>query len=245
VKSTYTSSELFHFVGRQFPDDDEANYQTLLKVLGTGCVSHPPHRPDWGMVSHHIDFTKRLIDGNLMVSTITCYCDIPVDHLPLHVKKYGRFGLSFKREYLLRYGARPVLYFPYSKSDHGNAFGGRLLLSDIEVVFRAFHHNVLNHRVKGRLPSRAIGDPPATPEATLLALDTVLLQNFLAFIKPFDADLPDDHPDNYYLEREWRKFGNLIFKPKDVSRVVVACGFENRLRADAPGYVTVQVTSIP
>jgi hypothetical protein len=82
VKSAYTSGELFHFVGRLFSDDDEANYQTLLKVLRSGCVSHPPHRPDWGIVSHHIDFTKRLIDEELIVSTITCYCDIPVDHLP-------------------------------------------------------------------------------------------------------------------------------------------------------------------
>jgi len=65
VKSAYTSGELFHFVGRPFPDDDEANYQTLLKVLRSGCVSHPPHRPDWGIVSHHIDFTKRLIDEEL------------------------------------------------------------------------------------------------------------------------------------------------------------------------------------
>jgi hypothetical protein len=239
VKSTYTSNELFHFVGSRSPCDDEANYQTLLKVLHSGCVSHSPHQPDRGIVAHHIDFTKRLIAGELIVSTITCYCDIPVEHLPLHMEKYGKFGLSFTREHLICHGARPVSYFPYGKSDAGNAFGGRLLLSDIEAVFRAFHHNVLNHRVTGRYPSRAIGDPPATPEATLLAIDSVLLQNFLAFIKPFDADLPDDHPENYYLEREWRKLGNLVFQPEDVSRVVVARGFESRLQADAPAYPTV------
>jgi hypothetical protein len=244
VKSTYTSNELFHFVGRRSPDDDEANYQILLKVLRKGSVSHPPHGRDRGIVSHNIDFTKRLIAGELLVSTITCYCDIPVDHLPLHVKKYGRFGLSFTRDFLIRYGARPVSYFPYSQSDAGDALGGRLLLSDIEVVFRAFHHNVLNHRVKGRIPTRAISEPPKTPEATLAALDNVLVEHFLAFIKPFDADLPDDHPENYYLEREWRKFGNLIFKPEDVSRVVLASGFEDRLQVDAPGYAMVSVFGI-
>ena len=67
----------------------------------------------------------------------------------------------------------------------------------------------------------------------------MLLQNFLAFIKPFDADLPDDHPESYYLEREWRKLGNLTFKPERVSRVVVARGFENRLKADAPDFRTL------
>ena len=113
------------------------------------------------------------------------------------------------------------------------------MLSDIDAVFRAFHHKVLNHRVKGRFPTRAVGAPPETPEATLSAIDSVLVQHFLAFIKAFDADLQDDDPENYYLEREWRKLGNLIFKPEDVSGVVVARGFEKRLQADAPSHATV------
>ena len=52
----------------------------------------------------------------------------------------------------------------------------------------------------------------------------------------FDADLPDDSPDNYYLEREWRKHGNLKFTPADVVRVIVASGFEDRLRSDVPAF---------
>jgi len=218
---------------------DEANYQTLLKVLRSGRIAHSPNVPEWGIVSHNVDFTKHLINGQLIDSTITCYCDIPLDHLPLHLNKYGRFGISFARDYLIRYGARPVLYFPYSKSETGNAFGGALLLSEIETVFKAFHHNVLNHRIKDQMPTRAVGESPKTPEATLSALDTVVLQHFLAFIKPFEADLADDDPENYYLERELRKFGNLVFKPENIWSVVVGLGFEKRISEDAPGFGTV------
>jgi len=78
MKSTYTSDELFHFVGRRAPRDHEANYQTLLKVLRTERVSHPPHGTDWGIVSPNLDLTRRLISEELIVSTVTCFCDIPV-----------------------------------------------------------------------------------------------------------------------------------------------------------------------
>jgi abortive phage resistance protein AbiGi (putative antitoxin) len=234
VKSTYTSDELFHFVGRRSPGDDEANYQTLLKILRVGCVSHPPHGRDWGIVSTKLDLTRRLISGELVVSTVTCFCDIPVDHLALHVRKYGKFGLSFRRSYLLRFGARPVFYFPCAKSDAGSVFGGSVLLDDIEKVYRGFRNHFVN-AVKGR-HSRRIGEEPATPDDAVLALNNMLLRDFLAYIKPFDANLADDSPENYYLEREWRKHGNLEFPPPEVVRVIVASGFEDRLRRDAPGF---------
>jgi hypothetical protein len=235
MKSTYTSDELFHFVGRRAPGDHEANYKTLLKVLRSGCVSHPPHGEDWGIVSTKLDLTRRLISGELVVSTVTCFCDIPVEHLALHVQKYGMFGLSFHRKFLLKYSARPVLYFPYAASDPGNAFGGSVLLDDIDQVYRAFRHHFVDHKTAGR-HNRRIGEQPSTAEGTIVAMDGILQKNFLAYIKPFNADLADADADNYYLEREWRKHGNLKFTAADVARVIVASGFEERLRRDAPGF---------
>ena len=104
MQSTYTSDELFHFVGRRAPGDHEANYQTLLKVLRGGCVSHPPHGRDSGIVSVNVNLARELISGGMVVPTVTCFCDIPVDHLALHVRKYGTFGLSIKRHLLIAAG---------------------------------------------------------------------------------------------------------------------------------------------
>ena len=107
------------------------------------------------------------------------------------------------------------------------------MLTDIEQVYRGFRRHHVYHRVKGRF-NRAVGEQASTPEGAIAALDNFLLMEFFAFLKPFDTDLPDDSADNYYLEREWRKRGNLQFTPGDVMRVVVAAGFEDRLRTDAP-----------
>ena len=49
-----------------------------------------------------------------------------------------------------------------------------------------------------------MGTTPSTEdEAVHLMASTFELQ-FLAYLKPFNSDLPHDHRDNYYAEREWR-----------------------------------------
>src|SRR5260370_30633322 len=57
-----------------------------------------------------------------------------------------------------------------------------------------------------------------------------------SFVKFFDHRLPDDHPDNYYFEREWRLIGNLQFEPGDIRTIVVPRSYAERLAADLPEY---------
>ena len=39
---------------------------------------------------------------------------------------------------------------------------------------------------------------------------------------------------NYYMEREWRKYGNMQFEINDLTKVIVAVGYEERLEKDYP-----------
>ena len=41
---------------------------------------------------------------------ICCLSEIPIQHLPYHAKRYGRFAIGFHRESCLQKGFRPVLY---------------------------------------------------------------------------------------------------------------------------------------
>jgi ribosomal protein L24E len=41
---------------------------------------------------------------------MVCFCDIPIGDLGIHIKKYGQFGLAFKKSFLIERGANPVLY---------------------------------------------------------------------------------------------------------------------------------------
>jgi hypothetical protein len=41
-------------------------------------------------------------------------------------------------------------------------------------------------------------------------------------VKFFDPTLPEEHIDNYYMEREWRTVRNIQFQLSDVAGVYVA-----------------------
>jgi hypothetical protein len=110
VIQEYVSSELLHFVGRTATSPDAA-YETLVKILREGLVSHPPH--------------SRNVSGNLLINTdaklssnemyspeVVCFCDIPLRHLEIHMNKYSRFGISFLKTLAAEQGAVPVRYIP-------------------------------------------------------------------------------------------------------------------------------------
>ena len=68
-----------------------------------------------------------------------------------------------------------------------------------------------------------------------------LISNFLmsyvfTFMKCFHSSHPLDHPDNYYMEREWRLGNNLKFDLRDVARVFLPAAYMSRLRTDLPDY---------
>ncbi|MEK6284005.1 MAG: hypothetical protein AABN95_26955 [Acidobacteriota bacterium] len=67
-------------------------------------------------------------------------------------------------------------------------------------------------------------------------MDDAFTQQFLAFIKPFNSELPDNDPNNFYLEREWRRYGNLRFQPDDVSRVLTERSYVDRLKSERAVY---------
>ena len=235
MASNYTSDELFHFVGHSSPSDDKKNYEKLGKVLRSNCVSHFPHDNTWGKVSHITTWDNRLETEQLIVPTVTCYADIPFDALPIHVSKYGKFGIALPSWLLTKYGARPVMYIPM-RSDDLQSINGLSLLRDIEAIVKGFNEHVFEKRGEEPAEGRKLGKKPNTPEAAIFAIHSMLLKDFLAFIKPFNSELPHNHPNNFYMEREWRKYGNMKFETAQVSRVVVAKGYKEQAAKDFPAY---------
>lgn len=236
MHSPYTSKELFHFVGHNDPNDHERNFEVLKKILSAGCVSYDPPNNDWGDVSCKVDWDKSLINEDLIVPTVTCYADIPHNSLGVHVKKYGRFALSLPKDMLIKYGARPVMYIPM-RDDDWAGIGGGTLLSDLEAVFKGYHEHVSSKLTDtNTVFSRSLGKAPDTENGAIKAMENVFVKNFLAYIKPFNSHLDESHPDNFYMEREWRKYGNMKFSPDDVRGVIVAEGFRSRMIDAYPNY---------
>jgi len=64
--SEYISDEFFHFVGRNAPTDHERNFQSLLAVIGSKCVSSAPPQIGWGPIEITLDPEGRLEDESLI-----------------------------------------------------------------------------------------------------------------------------------------------------------------------------------
>ena len=228
----YTSDELFHFVGRGDPEDHDKNFSVLKAILDSGWVLHRGGEPGWGVERISINPTESLLDEGMIVPEVVCFADIPFEALSIHVRKYGQFGLSLSRAHLQAYGARPVMYFPVNL-EQVEARYGRPCLADIEVVFRALRE----HLRQVEAPSvRTWGKPPETLGQAADAFSGIALKEFLAFIKPFDAQLPPTAENNYYMEREWRRLGNMGFSERDVRSVVVPPAFMDRARNELGPY---------
>jgi hypothetical protein len=230
----YVSDELFHFVGKRNPLDHETNYQTLLKVLDSRCVSHPPHNPDISQYNISFNWDKILLTEEMIVPTVTCFCDIPFESLKIHIQKYGKFGVSFSRNFLIKYGARPVIYIPLHRNNFLSIHGINML-NDLEQVYRGFQEQVIEP-ISKPIWSSTMGEKPNSSEDACLSIDSILTKEFLSYLKPFDAELPDEHPDNFYLEREWRKFGNLPFQVTEIQNVLVAKEYAQKLESERPVY---------
>jgi len=240
----YFSDELFHFVGRSRPGDHEHNYRVLKKILSEGCIAHKGpeagSNSGWGVTSVRVDWSKTLVSQELIDPTIICVCDIPLEHLGMHLEKYSPFGLSLSKQLLIKHGARPVFYVPLSTSDKGSPFGQQMLLN-VDQAYRGFHEHVVRRTERPRSRIHVIGSRPKSAKDAIAAVDAILAKDFLAFIKPFDSALGPDHQDNYYAEREWRKYGNQLFKPQDVRHIVVGHGYRRRFRREMPAFAATKV----
>ena len=104
----YVSNELTHFVGRGKNQDEQ--YDILVnKILRPGWLTYPPHNPNRPR-SLALDFSQPISTDQALRYEVVCFCDIPETDLAIHVRKYSRFGLAFKKEFLIVKGACPVFY---------------------------------------------------------------------------------------------------------------------------------------
>lgn len=248
----YISDELTHLVGRGCLSDLDRQFEILLKILKGGWLTHPPHHPcragnlriqDDGQMS-----------ANAMYSPdVVCFCDIPRHELWFHAKKYGRCGLSFKKQFLVGKGASPVFYIaknsvvsmPADLSDEARMdeasmrilSEGSAALMDIEYRGSAFDKQApLIRQLFETLQTSALSERRFEEAERFVHIARFQYFQVFAFMKFFDASKSDDDPENYYMEREWRVLGNLQFSLADVACIMIPGSYCNRLRAELVDY---------
>jgi hypothetical protein len=103
----YVSRELSHFVGRGKTEEEQ--YRLLLQILQTSWLTYAPHDPTRPRTAN-LDLSRSISTDEVINYQVVCFCDIPDADLAIHVQKYSKFGLAFKKDFLIERGACPVFY---------------------------------------------------------------------------------------------------------------------------------------
>jgi hypothetical protein len=230
----YVSPDLTHFVGRSLRND-ELRYQLLKRILTRGLLkARPRARAHPYVLEKHTHLT--LASNDAYRGSVVCFCDIPPGDLPLHMEKYSRFGIAFDKRFIAEKGALPVMYIPER--------GRPSLLPSENYRYRSVASQTVAFNQFWKWFNRvteAIEPLSQNPQSAPLARDLrnvvdFLEINILSHLKFFDHALHDAHPDNFYMEREWRVSQNVVFELDDVQRIIIPASYSRRLRKAFPQY---------
>ncbi len=221
LKQRYISNELTHFVGRRLSTEDK-QFALLVRILKTGRLLatglEREENEDVGALRFRPG--RRFSENEMYEPSMVCFCDIPVTDLGIHISKYSHFGLALRKHFLIAKGVAPVFYIP-----RGSRVQGRTRAMIMDALSGTLK------RIAGTEDERAA----ITGEWDKL-LDT-LEWHLFPFFKFFDETTAEEHPDNFYMEREWRRLGNVFFQLADVTRVIIPESYAARFRKSIPRYV--------
>lgn len=101
MKGLYISDYLTHWTGRGKSDEDAFR---ILKSIVSKTQLLLKDNPHFNV--------NQCTTANLKM---TCFTDIPLYLSREHCKRYGKFGISFEKKNLEKYGANPVFYMTEEK----------------------------------------------------------------------------------------------------------------------------------
>jgi hypothetical protein len=230
----------------------------FLDIFGDGGERRQDYYPD---PYFEVRTNGPVAANEFVAPEMVCFCDIPLQDLGIHTAKYSRFGFGFPKEFLLTQGANPVHYVAstaatplrlVSEGVHGDFFAReeedgllspeqhrarfleKLKLRTLDLIAR--YSKGLQDRFA--VYKRGKHDPVEL-RAELMALVEFMMGTFCyvhGLTKVFDPTLPDNDPNNFYMEREWRVIGRVAFKPSHVARVLVPRGYGDRFRREEPSF---------
>jgi hypothetical protein len=161
------------------------------------------------------------------------------------MKKYGCFGIAFRKPFLVTRGANPAFYVVKD-----SILPGDQVLPTGSGSVEASQH-VTRAEIMDRIHAEASSLYAKNCEVTLREscdpglrdylsrvdhLLRLLYQMALAFVKPFDSSEPEDSANNFYMEREWRVYGDVLFAVRDVARIILPAAYADHFRGRFPDY---------
>ncbi|RDW15395.1 abortive infection system antitoxin AbiGi family protein [Oceanobacillus chungangensis] len=225
----YVSKELTHFVGRH--QQESERFDLLIDIIKSGLLLHKNITEDIKINrdAHGLE--------DIVTPGITCFADIPINDLSLHMKKYSNFGLAFNKDFLVEKGANPVSYIATNgiiREANGQPKNQNSIKEDYFKMNIKRYFSLMN-QIQDMLKKKdEQGNVSILDELQLL--DTFLIKHVFSYLKPFDASKTDADKENYYLEREWRIVGDVQFTITDIARILIPEKYGKQLRTALPEY---------
>lgn len=231
---SFVSDTLYHFVGRRRPGADQENFEILSEILRSMEVRTCEVDGARGGMRMLHDPNRTLINGEPAEQSVVCFGEFHRADLPFHSKRYGRFGVGVSKSVVARWGMRPVIYVPCSEEfaeNWGTRFAGQIR-TVLEGLDRFFPYSLSFRR-------RVLGSPAADAQDAVDEATKLIERDFQAFLKFWNVDLPENHPENFYMEREWRKFDKLPLA-LCLREIVAPSAFHSDLQAIIAGHWVTQ-----
>lgn len=218
----YIAKELTHFT---------KTYETLCAILEDRVLLGGPdiefsRRGGIEFVSMY----KEDISSNAMIKVNkVCFSDIPEGQMDIHKQKYGHFGISFDKDFIVRRGGIPVHYVPLAAAINSRwanegetraSFFDRMtkeLYDHFDSLIVEYFHDEEKRKKYQRLHE-------------------FIEIHIKPYYKFFDHTLQDGDEHNYYFEREWRVVGSVKFKMSDIRNVLLSPEYESKFRQKFPKY---------
>ncbi|QWT55329.1 hypothetical protein KP626_00060 [Christensenella sp. MSJ-20] len=266
MTDNYVSNLLCHFVGRSRKTDDD-RFELLVTIIKGGRLIANLTEPDNPESLFNCGYQCEHVGEVFGKCDCVCFCDIPDESLAIHTNKYSKFGMGFEKTLIAEQGAHPVMYVPKNypvvergdSSDKGRSYTPRNPEQYFPYLLQTAVH------LLPLMEIGYIGINLSQQEALLKAtelgkalnlFDGEIRRNFfdgkyhpmifsilqgiahqMAYVKLYDATLPDDHPDNYYMEREWRSLKNISFSIHDIKTVYLPSHtYKERFMHEFPEY---------
>jgi len=225
----YVSDELTHFVAKEHKECPDEQFKILCKILREGKLLGGGKKGAQGNMT--MNPRADLSSNEFIAPEMVCFCDIPIESLGVHMRKYGQFAISFAKLFMRAEGCNPVYYISKGSPCTDHKYINENDPSR-ETKWGDFFSRAADEWLPGiKRKAQILGKPGHIDPSKLDRIENLLLWYVFGHLKFFDITLPKDHPQNFYMEREWRKLGNIDFKLADVKRVILPCGYEARFRS--------------
>jgi hypothetical protein len=240
----YVSHEFTHLVGGGLrdrfttPELQEQQYLLLVGILRQGELGRLFTGPGY-VITLASKGGTRLSSNAKYSGQMVCFCDIPVEDLNLHMRKYSQFGLAFPKRFLIGKGATPAFYVSQeSVVQNSWTISSMPEKSRPTISFKEAFDSYEDDwaRLLSDLHSNRSDFTRNALVDQLAFLHVKLERLFHSQLKFFDSTKDEHHDDNYYMEREWRVMGTIPFTLGDVTRIIVPTSFPKRFRQEFPDY---------